>query len=190
MDIISNRDTGNWVKACLALEITKRGLRNYVFTIFNNLHQRIYSSIVLAHRLPADVTCGDCQTENVVPCPTQGLCKRRQCEYHSTPDKSPRPCPAQLCDAVQDELVRYHRYQKPNWRNTKAELWGSNPGPGPWEIAKCFMPKGYQDKPTFEATDFHGVIWTLINCVDCQKGLSFQVGSTSNILSEVGLMRI
>jgi len=185
MDIISNRDTGNWVKAHLALEVTKRGLRNYVFTIFNKLHQRIYSSIVLAHRLPADVTCGDCRTENVVPCPTQGLCQRPQCKYHSIPDKSPRPCPAQLCDAVQDELVRYHRHQKPNWRNTKAELWGSNHGP--WEMAKSFMPNGYTDKPTFEATDFHGVIWTLINCVDFQKEFSFRVGSKSNILSEVGL---
>jgi len=188
MALSSNRDNvnGNWLKALWALELTKQGLRSYVTNTFEYLHKRIYSSIERAHRLSADVTCGDFRTENVVPCPTQDLCKREKCENHNTPDKSPRPCPAQLCDAVKDEIVRYHRHQKPKWRNTRSELWGSNPGPGPWELAKCFMPNGYTDSPSFEATDFHGVIWIFINCVEFQKRLSFEVGSTPNILSEVG----
>ena len=107
MALSSNRDNvnGNWLKALWALELTKQGLRSYVTNTFEYLHKRIYSSIERAHRLSADVTCGDFRTENVVPCPTQDLCKREKCENHNTPDKSPRPCPAQLCDAVKDEIA-------------------------------------------------------------------------------------
>jgi len=186
-DILANRENKNWVKASLALKITKEGLCDYVTSTFSNLHQKIYTSITHAHRLPAGASCHACQTENLVLCPSRGLCslKSGQCSYHDAPNKSPRPCPANICGTVRDEIVRYHRNNAPTMRNTRAHLWSSNPGPGPWEIAKCYMPYGYTDISSFEETDLHGVIRSLINCEDCQKGLSFQVGTTPNLLSEV-----
>ncbi|XP_052809087.1 uncharacterized protein LOC128237537 [Mya arenaria] len=172
----------NWLKCFHATRATKAGLKSLVEEVSFGVQQMIYSSIIHARNLAPGSLCNLCLTENLLLCPTKGLCShRRNCKYHDSSQKKFRPCPSQICNAFWKKIGSFHRYSKPSWKNTKADQWCTNH----WQVAKCFMPlEGYQDVSSFDDTDFNGIINFMINCTESQRCLSFNVASKPNVLYE------
>ncbi|KAH3792347.1 uncharacterized protein LOC127836825 [Dreissena polymorpha] len=178
--ILSDRETENWFKAYLALNITRSGLQEFVDKEIKNLHRNIYLSTLSMLHMPSTARCTSCFTANLLKCPTSGVCSRRgahsACKsMHNTTAKLPRPCPMRLCDTVRDEIIQGHRYGRPSWRNTSAEHWASSH----WEVAKCFMPPdGYSSVTCVQNTDFNGIISVMLNCKHFDNTFSFPVATT------------
>ncbi len=159
--MLTDKDTCNWIKGSFALSLTKQGLEKFV------------DSGIQKVRAIVGKGCGQCHIENLLHCPTPGICRKAQtCCFHRTPDLHRRPCPAGLCDQVKVNIASYHRYPKPSWKNTKAELWATDH----WEVAKCFLPPdGYFHVSSVHETDFNGVISILLNCTHFDLFFSFTI---------------
>ncbi|XP_052246096.1 uncharacterized protein CXorf38 homolog [Dreissena polymorpha] len=159
-NIFTDKRTNNWFKACIALNVTKEGLAHFVDTEITTVHNAVGRS------------CGNCCTENLVACPTKGICKNtKNCIYH-TQTKRPRQCPMKLCNLAAKSITSQHRYNGPSWFNTKAELWSTDH----WQIAKCFFPPdGYINVSSIYETDFNGVISVLLNCKHFETCISFTI---------------
>ncbi|KAH3812554.1 hypothetical protein DPMN_140989 [Dreissena polymorpha] len=154
--IFSDKETNNWFKMCVALNMTKEGLTNFVETIINKVHAALGSS------------CGLCSIEQLMACPTQGLCKKTKqnsCVFH----KSYLPQPCQICNKVKLGITSFHRFSCPSWKNTKAQGWKTDW----WEIAKCYLPpQGYTDVSSVQESDFNAVINIILNCKEFQNYVS------------------
>ncbi|XP_052268811.1 uncharacterized protein LOC127870195 [Dreissena polymorpha] len=160
-DMFSNKETCNWFKASIALIITKQGLEKFVDSEIQKLHANVGRA------------CGNCFTENLIKCPTYGVCRNaKSCSFHNTPGLLPCPCPMNICDQVKQNIASHHRYSNPSWKNTRTELWAANH----WEIAKCYLPPdGYIDVASVQDTDFNGVISVILNCTHFDKCFSFNI---------------
>ncbi|KAH3718520.1 uncharacterized protein LOC127856012 [Dreissena polymorpha] len=146
-NVFTDTETNNWFKACIALNVTKEGLADFVETQLQQAHISVGNG------------CGNCCIENLMSCPTQGLCKKKGtgCTFHK--GKQPKPC--QICNRVLQSISLLHRYPRPSWLNTKAEKWGTDP----WEIGKCFLPPdGYSGVSSVQNSDFNGLISVMLNC--------------------------
>ncbi|KAH3775886.1 uncharacterized protein LOC127845263 isoform X2 [Dreissena polymorpha] len=175
-DVFLEQEMTNWLKAWLALNITKTGLHDFVDTEVQHLQSSILQSVTSTLGLSPNTTCTICCTANLLKCPTHKLCNKgkisRVCKFHDTAIKQPRQCPVHICDAVRDGIVNSHRYKGPSWNNTLAEQWASNH----WEVGKCYMPPdGYISVRSFEQTDFNGVISIMLNCTLFDSKLSFSI---------------
>ncbi|KAH3777867.1 hypothetical protein DPMN_179315 [Dreissena polymorpha] len=155
-NIFKDKETNNWFKACIALNVTKEGLTNFVEMTMKKVHAAIGSS------------CGQCTIEQLFPCSTQGLCnkrKRNSCSFH----KSYLPQQCHICEQVKLGIISYHRFKGPSWKNTNAQGWKSNW----WDIAKCYLPpQGYADMSSVQESDFNAVINIILNCTDFKNYLS------------------
>ena len=147
-NIFIDKETNNWFKACIALNVTKEGLTNFVEKTMKKVHAAIGSS------------CGQCYIEQLFPCSTQGLCNKRKgnrCSFH----KSYLPQQCHICEQVKLGIISYHRFKGPSWKNTNAQGWKSNW----WDIAKCYLPpQGYADVSSVQESDFNAVINIILNC--------------------------
>ncbi|XP_052250714.1 uncharacterized protein LOC127857964 isoform X2 [Dreissena polymorpha] len=154
--LIGDKETNNWFKACIGLNVTKEGLTNFLCAELQKVHTVVGRS------------CGNCPIENLIQCPTNPYCnnrKRNYCPFHKL--QKPQPCP--ICDNVKDNIILHHRYGKPSWRNTRAEMWALND----WEIGKCYLPPdGYSSISSVQESDFNGVISIMLNCLHFQTCLS------------------
>ncbi|KAH3782859.1 hypothetical protein DPMN_160779 [Dreissena polymorpha] len=154
-NIFTEKQTNNWFKACIALNVTKKGLTNFVVYELQNVQNAVGTS------------CGQCSIENLIPCPTQGLCKKRKrhmCTFHNS--QIPKSC--KTCDQVKQNIKDLHRFG-PSWRNTKVEQWATNP----WAIGKCYLPPdGYSNVSSVQESDFNGVISIVLNCKHFETCLS------------------
>ncbi|XP_052821010.1 uncharacterized protein LOC128246699 [Mya arenaria] len=182
-DSLREEEFQNWIKAALALKITQEGLQIFVEEVLTCVHQDIYSNVRTSKGLPLGATCAHCFTENVLNCPTRGICtSKKNCKFHNGPSKQYVPCPNGICEGVRDEIVQHHRFSGPSWKNTNADKWSTIP----WEIAKCFFPPdGYKTVSSIKDSDFNGVISVMMNCEDFQNKLSFIVATQANLLTEV-----
>ncbi|XP_052820848.1 uncharacterized protein LOC128246604 [Mya arenaria] len=182
-ELLGNEEAQNWVKAALALNITKEGLKGLVDDVLTCVHQDIYSTVRTSKGLSSGAACAHCFTENVLKCPTRGICtSTRNCRFHNCPQKLYAPCPNGICEGVRDEIVKHHRFSGPSWKNTNADKWSTIP----WEIGKCFLPPdGYNTVSSIKDSDFNGVISVMINCEDFKTKLSFNVATQQNLLTEV-----
>lgn len=188
-DVFTDQEMTNWLKAWLALNIAKEGLRDFVDDVLFQFKSTKYQPIYSTNTLPITPVCTSCSTANILKCPTYGCCKRKNnvCKtMHADPTKQFRPCPNGLCDDVRDEIIKFHRYNLPSWKNTSAEQWVNNH----WEIAKCYMPPdGYIGVSSILGTDFNGVISVLLNCKLFDSKMSFSIAppkpSAQCLLSEV-----
>ncbi|KAH3853866.1 uncharacterized protein LOC127875418 [Dreissena polymorpha] len=160
-NVFTDKETNNWFKACIALNVTKEGLTNFVDKEIKKVHNAIGRS------------CGNCLTENLVKCPTKGTCKQfANCNFHNSITKRTRQCPRNLCNSVMKNIITQHRYNGPSWINTNAKQWSTNH----WQIAKCFFPPdGYINVSSVQATDFNGVISVLLNCKHFDNCFSFTI---------------
>ncbi|XP_052237781.1 uncharacterized protein LOC127849098 [Dreissena polymorpha] len=155
-NIFTDKQTNNWFKACIALNLTKDGLTDLVVTELLNVQTKVGRS------------CGQCFIQNLIPCPTQDVCKKRKrnnCSFHNS--QQPKSC--QTCDKVKQNITLLHRFKGPSWANTKAELWATDP----WEIGKCYLPRdGYSSVSSVQESDVNGVVSIVLNCTHFQTCLS------------------
>ncbi|KAH3770600.1 uncharacterized protein LOC127843703 [Dreissena polymorpha] len=177
--VFSEAERTNWLKAWMAVDIAKSGLEQFVNKEANTLHTNIYNTIRPSSHGAA--ACIGCHTANLLKCPTQGVCKRSangNCtSMHDNAAKQQRPCPANVCTKVRDEIVKQHAYKKPSWKNTSAQQWAKHP----WEIAKAyFPPDGYVGKTSVQDTDFNGIISFMMNCEQIHNKFSFTIAIGKN----------
>ncbi|KAH3831125.1 hypothetical protein DPMN_104387, partial [Dreissena polymorpha] len=155
-NLFTDKETTNWFKAALALNVAKQGLTNFLDKQLQNVHAVVGRG------------CGNCPIEKLISCPTKPYCKkakRNYCSFH----KSQKPQPCSTCDNVKQNIISQHRYSGPSWRNTRAENWAHDY----WEIGKCFLPPdGYSSVCSVHESDFNGVISIFLNCLHFQTCLS------------------
>ncbi|XP_052760057.1 mitogen-activated protein kinase kinase kinase 3-like [Mya arenaria] len=182
-DLLNEKEANNWIKAAFAIRITNEGLQGFVDDVLTCVHQDIYSAVRTSKGLPSGAACAHCFTENVLNCPTRGICtSTRNCRFHNCPQKLYAPCPVGICECVRDEIVKHHRFSGPSWKNTNADKWSTIP----WEIGKCFLPPdGYKTVSSIKDIDFNGVIAVMMNCEDFRNKLSFNSATQQNLLTEV-----
>ncbi|XP_052760229.1 uncharacterized protein LOC128203028 [Mya arenaria] len=182
-DSLRDKEAQNWVKAALALNITKEGLHGLVEDVLTCVHQDIYSTVRTSKGLPPGAACAQCFTENVLKCSTPKICtSKKNCKFHNGPSKQYVLCLVGICEGVRDEIVQHHRFSGPSWKNTNANKWSTIP----WEIGKCFLPPdGYKTVSSINDSDFNGVISVMMNCEDFKTKLSFNVATQQNLLTEV-----
>ncbi|XP_052760852.1 uncharacterized protein LOC128203465 isoform X2 [Mya arenaria] len=179
-ELLENKESQNWIKAALALKITREGLVGFVQDVLTCVHQAINNNLTAAMGLPVGTHCKKCFTENLLKCPTRGICSTTNCRFHHM--YRYRPCPNNICERVRDEIIRYHRFSGPSWKNTNAEQWCTSP----WEMGKCFLPPdGYKTVSSIQDSDFNGVINVMINCEAFQNNFSFSISTQTNLLTEI-----
>ncbi|KAH3692291.1 hypothetical protein DPMN_194741 [Dreissena polymorpha] len=174
-DVFAEKERTNWLKAWLAVDFAKSGLEQFVENEAKTLHTNIYNTVWSSNQAPA--ACVGCHTANLLKCPTQGVCNKKgghgTCtSMHDNAAKQPRPCPANVCNKVHDEIVKQHTFNNPSWKNTSAQQWAKNP----WQIAKAyFPPDGYVGKTSVQDTDFNGLISFMMNCKHFNNKFSFTI---------------
>ncbi|XP_053406908.1 uncharacterized protein LOC128559421 [Mercenaria mercenaria] len=150
----------NWIKANLAISVTKNGLQDVVCNKLQAVHQDVLNSTRTDDQIRNNIFCSDCTTQSIIHCSTKFPCNSRAnvCPFHE--QAKYRECPNRICDRIRDKIEKIHVFNKPSWKNTRAEAWCNSY----WEYAKCFMPPcGYSDKPSFSETDFNGIISIVTN---------------------------
>jgi hypothetical protein len=170
----------NWVKAQLAVFITKDGLTPFVCNEIQQFQQKCLDDICYNNGIFSGTICSGCSTENVVKCPTKGICivGKGQCSFHKNSNYILAGCPNMICHHFKSGIQKAHRYSGPSYKNTDATQWCSNS----WEVAKCFMPPdGYKDKASATETDFNGIISVILNYKDFER----KVHENLNIFEEV-----
>ncbi|XP_060603538.1 uncharacterized protein LOC132756475 [Ruditapes philippinarum] len=182
---LSNSRYNNWVKASLAVLITKRGIEPFVKDEIEQFQQKCLTDICNNQGLPSGTICTNCCTENVVKCPTNKICniKQRKCSYHkdSATTFLLAGCPNKICHNFKTEIQNAHRYNGPSYKNTDAAQWCSKS----WEVAKCYMPPdGYKDVVSASETDFNGVNSVIINCECFQTKVTDDLSKNGNIFDK------
>ncbi|KAH3798724.1 hypothetical protein DPMN_152327 [Dreissena polymorpha] len=173
--VFTEAERTNWLKAWMAVDIAKSGLEQFADNEAKTLHTNIYNTIWSSSQGAA--ACIGCHTANLLKCPTKGVCKKRNehgncTSMHDNAAKQPRPCPANVCNKVHDEIVKQHAFSNPSWKNTSAQQWAKHP----WEIAKAyFPPDGYVGKSSVQDTDFNGIISFMMNCTQIHNKFSFTI---------------
>ncbi|KAH3850429.1 uncharacterized protein DDB_G0273453/DDB_G0273565-like [Dreissena polymorpha] len=173
-NVFSEKERANWLKAWLAVVITKSGLEQFSENEAKTVHANIYNNVWLSNQAPA--ACTGCHTANLLKCPTPGICKRgahNTCRtMHDSAEKQPRPCPSNVCNKVRDEIVKQHKFANPSWKNTTAKKWANHP----WQIAKAYLPPdGYAEEVSVQDTNFIGIISFMMNCKHFENKLSFPI---------------
>ena len=183
---ISKSKFKNWIKAALAVLITKQEIEPVVYDEIEHFQKKCLQDIAIFNGLPIARTCSSCCTENVIACPTNGICKvkRGRCKYHRNNATKYRPscCPDNICHNLKSEIEKAHRYHGPSFKNTDATKWCSNP----WEIAKCFMPPdGYKNVGSAGETDFNGIISVIINYKEFEAKVTDNLSKPGNNFEQV-----
>ncbi|XP_060556023.1 uncharacterized protein LOC132716718, partial [Ruditapes philippinarum] len=177
---LSNSRYNNWVKASLAVLITKEGIEPFVEREIKQFQQKCLIDICNNQGRPSGTICTNCCTEKVVNCPGKRNCNvvNGTCRIHGN---SLPPCPNKICHYFKTEIQKSHRYNGPSYKNTDATQWCSKS----WEVAKCFMPPdGYKDVVSASDTDFNGVNSVIINCRCFQAKVTDDLRKKGNIFEK------
>ncbi|WAR15828.1 hypothetical protein MAR_030422, partial [Mya arenaria] len=171
-------DSQYWLKYLLA---PTYGLRNLAEHGSFETQRNILSSILADKGQSRVAICTMCMTANLFRCPTRGLCSHKQnCKFHNTETKQYRPCPNRICEDFRDKICELHRYGRPSWKNTRAELWCTNH----FEVAKCFMAEGYEDVTSFKNLDLNGTLDLVVNCTEYESYFPLLLTYPKEILTE------
>lgn len=184
LDLVQSAEVQDWFKCALALQITKTGVVNLVENEMARFHRDSLNNVLQTYGLPNGSTCNSCTTHSVVPCPTKGICIKRQhsgeCSYHKGPQKI---CPTKICSGLAKAVVSEHKQKAPSWKNVDATKWCTSA----WELAKGFLsPGGYLKATSARDTDFNGLISILQNCLRFQNLLSLKADGENGLLQKVG----
>lgn len=183
---LSEPNCCNWIKAALAVFITKEGIEPFVCKEIREFQWKCLSEICYNNAIQAGRVCTSCNTENVVVCLSDRKCNagRGTCVYHRRNQTQylTSGCPNSICHNFKHKIQAAHRYSGPSYKNTDAKQWCTVP----WEVAKCFMPPdGYKDKPSAKETDFNGIISVVINLTDFQAKISDDLSRRDNLFEKV-----
>ncbi|XP_052765861.1 uncharacterized protein LOC128207134 [Mya arenaria] len=181
--LFQEKKNQNWLKASVAVDITRKGLIPFVTTVVTILHQAIRANVERTNCLPPGATCNSCTTPNVLPCRTRGFCggvRSLPCKFHQHANF--RNCPARICNDFKLGIEGHHRFNGPSWKNTNANDWCFNP----WEVAKSFLPPdGYLNVQTADDTDINGIISLIINCTVFDNYFTCDLSLLHNICTKV-----
>ncbi|WAR20378.1 hypothetical protein MAR_002216 [Mya arenaria] len=72
--LFQEKKNQNWLKASVAVDITRTGIIPFVTTIVTILYKDICANVERINGLPPGVTCNACTTPNVLKCGTKGVC--------------------------------------------------------------------------------------------------------------------
>ncbi|XP_060601543.1 uncharacterized protein LOC132754833 [Ruditapes philippinarum] len=165
---LSKEKFSEYLKLGLALKITKEGLQGIVKKETNDFH------CIILQELIGKQLCSECRIENLLECPSTGLCSLKHCSFHSLSLRQLRRCPNGSCNIIRDKIRENFRYNKssipePSWSNTNAQLWTTNA----FQVMKCYLPRSkYQGIGKIEDVDLNGLINVIINNKRFDKILS------------------
>ncbi|XP_053383644.1 uncharacterized protein LOC123537265 isoform X2 [Mercenaria mercenaria] len=173
----------NWVRGGLAYLYLKAGIKGFADDVVQQQHKHILHTV---NNTPG-LSCNQCCVRDLQPLhkcekdPDSGRnrCPRRQniCNCLSTKTK---PCPSRICDAIMEEILNNHGSTppRPNWRNTDAQKWCSNP----WEIAKCFIDlPGYSFQSKADDFDASALLQMFINNVSLTRHFSDKLNRSDTL---------
>ncbi|XP_060587864.1 uncharacterized protein LOC132743365 [Ruditapes philippinarum] len=175
-----NQKYNNWVKGQLAVLFTKEGLEPFVCNEIQQFQLKCLDDICYNNGIFSGTICSSCSTENVVKCPTKGICivGGGQCSFHRNSKYILAGCPNRICHNFKLGIQKAHRHPCPSYKNTDTTQWCSNS----WEVAKCFMPPdGYKDKASATETDFNGIISVILNYKDFQRKVHENLKDETNV---------
>ena len=157
----------NWIKAGLGLIYGRDILRSFLLSSFTKFR----NNILIGN---STQNCNQCTLLNVLPCPTNGICshdKRGNCRAHTSldPSATTKPCPDNVCNALLQAILTEHiQGRGPRWTGSDTRQWCSNV----WEIAKCFMPPGNENKHDYSEFDFSGIMTMVMNSKFIQRDIA------------------
>ena len=189
-ETLANKKYLSWLKIQFALLYIKKEIEPVVFDEIERFRKECLQNIAKSQDLPPEITCSSCLTENVVICPTTGVCNIQggQCSYHKDNARKfrrPDGCPNKVCYILMNKIKDAHRYSEPSYKNTNATEWCSNP----WEIAKCYMPPGgYKGVRNATETDFSGLISIILNFKGFDAKISDSLSKRNNIFDKVKII--
>jgi len=167
-EYIKRPDFQIWLHA----KTVEEELRKFVLSIVSNEIKILRNKILTSNESEAlhiktikeaGITCTECETPNLLECPTSQFCKKTSgvCQKHGDVKSwCPKPCPLSLCDRFKRKLTRKHKFKSPCWENTDAKCWATSD----FEVAKCFLPKTYVLKKSLSEVDTVGLLHICINC--------------------------
>lgn len=170
----------NWIKAGLALLITKEGIEDFVYDEIELCQIQTLANICSTNGLAPGTMCNSCRTVNVLKCPTRLFCKTTGsgCMTHDSTVNQYHVCSNMVCDDFRESIKNAHRYHGPSFKNTDSTKWCSDV----WEVAKCFMPPdGYSNVRSVAETDFNGIVSVIINYTGFQNKMTDDLSKPGNI---------
>lgn len=159
---LSDKRFQNWIKASYAGNIAKEGVAGIVLDKIKKFHRDVLAEVLAEEKLDDGARCSVCKTENILKCPTRGVCEIRSgvCSYHNCKENEYRECPNRICDRLRIIIRKSHRFRNPSLKNTFADLWCTHP----LEIAKCYLPReGYLGVKDISEMDLNGILNIMIN---------------------------
>ena len=167
---LNTAGVNNWIKALLAFKYGKLAIHSAVKNGVTHFRDSVLS------KCPTN-NCDKCATY----CITSGRAGRPQASSSKAKYmKRVNYCPNSVCDVLCDAIIGADKLD-PTWFNTDATKWCSSP----LEVAKCFMPKGYDKISSFEEIDFTGFMSVFINAKFMQNVLL--PGSPTTVMQQVTL---
>ena len=165
-DRLTDQEYQDWLKAGLVLKHLKEGLESFLDHESSQLQQRVIN--IVSSKLPQGVTL-----------------QQKNCRCTSNDAKNRNwTCPFYgLCSNLAKELVREHRLGKLMLDSTDVVAWTNHKES--WEIAKCFMARGYRDKATAQETDCTGLMGLIANCQAISRKFQPQNTQQTNAFEEV-----
>lgn len=152
-------------------KVIEQELRNFVLNMVSNEVQNMCNLIWAPIKKKFASQCTSCETQDLLHCPTNTFCKRivrGVCPKHGNVKLwRPKPCPQHLCDNFKEKVDGMHKFI-PCWENTDAKCWATSD----FEVAKCFLPIGYDKKKSLDEVDLVGLLHICINCLAFKTWIS------------------
>ena len=143
---LTDQQYQDWIKAGLILRHIKEGVEAFVEDEVGKLQHRIINNI--STNLPAGVAIPQ---KNCMCSATQlARNKNWKCPFHG------------VCSDIYKELISEHRMGRLMLDNSDVSMW-TDPTKF-WEVAKCFIARGYADKNNAQETDCTGLMGMVANC--------------------------
>ncbi|KAH3710610.1 hypothetical protein DPMN_070099 [Dreissena polymorpha] len=142
---LTNEETRNWVKVCLAFRCVTDCFNQFLKTKSEEQYNDNITCLTIVLGV-AEYKCSTCNLETI----------------------RNKLCPEKTCEKLYDLIVSEH-VKNPKWSNSKSELW-SNKLSGPWERMKCFIEtSGYTEKSDVLQADVTAFVQICFNNVHLKR---------------------
>ena len=154
----------NFLSVGLGLQHLQEGLADFVQSNVEDYHDNLMLKVAAEIKSTLPIDCSKQlffpKNNNIIP-----KYECRSCTSYSSDRRlCDNNCQNFVCDTLAKQLKDQHRTERPNWKNSDPSLWTRNP----WEVAKCFLPPGYNHTTSAKDTDATG----LLNIIIFMKHLS------------------
>ncbi|KAH3823129.1 hypothetical protein DPMN_124928 [Dreissena polymorpha] len=155
---VEETELRNWVKACLALKYSKEGILPFISKKCDEFYDHKIS--VVETECSSSYQCTSCDINRLEP---QHVAKNNKCSHVKCKcnNKSTNQICCKdngACGVIYDLIKDEHVNEKPNWSNSKCELW-SDKQVGAWEMMKCFIfTNRYKETKSIDQSDITALI--------------------------------